>query len=94
MIRVAAVRFGPVQRQISLNPKPNFGSGSQNFMNLNLMLRELDFRFSSGSSRSEPELDLKVCSNASRFPQHCRREPLRHPTNWQSQRDVDVMDMM
>ena len=42
--RVATVRFGPVWGQISLNLKPDFGSGSQNILNLNLMLREPDFR--------------------------------------------------
>ena len=51
MYRVAAVQFSPVQGHISPNLEPDFGSGSQIFVNLNLNLRELDFRSSSGSSR-------------------------------------------
>ena len=49
--RVAAVRFCPVRGQISPNLKPDFGSSSQNILNLNLVLREPDFRSGSGSSR-------------------------------------------
>jgi len=42
--RVAAVRFSLVQGHISPNLEPDFGSGSQIFVNLNLNLREPDFR--------------------------------------------------
>jgi len=49
--RVATVQFSPVQGHISPNLEPDFGSGSQIFVNLNLNLREPDFRSSSGSSR-------------------------------------------
>ena len=49
--RDAVVWLSPVQRQISLNLEPDFGSGSQILMNLNPTARELDFRSGSGSSR-------------------------------------------
>jgi len=49
--RDAVVWLSLVQQQISLNLEPDFGSGSQIFMNLNLNSREPDFRSSSGSSR-------------------------------------------
>ena len=52
MDRDAAVRLSPVQQQISPNLEPDFGSGSQIFMNLNLNSRELDFRSSSGVSHA------------------------------------------
>ena len=48
--RDAAVQLSLVQEKISPNSEPDFGSGSQIFMNLNLNLREPDFRSSSGSS--------------------------------------------
>jgi len=50
MIRVAVVQFSPVQGHISLNLEPDFGSSSQILVNLNLNLREPDFRSSLGSS--------------------------------------------
>ena len=49
--RVAVVWFSLVQGEISLNPELDFGSGLQIFACLNLMLREPDFRSSSGYSR-------------------------------------------
>jgi len=49
--RDAAVRLSPVRGEISPNLEPDFGSGSQIFMNPNLNLREPDFGSSSGSSR-------------------------------------------
>ena len=48
--RDATVWLSPVQQQISPNLEPDFRSGSQIFMNLNLNSREPDFRSGSGSS--------------------------------------------
>jgi hypothetical protein len=55
---VAAVRFGPVQRPIFLNPGLDLGFGSVKLLNLGLDLRfrfgEVRFRFRGGSDGFEP----------------------------------------